>query len=84
MQLNKANASDTESPFLDLHLSIYNGFVSFNIYDTRDDFGWPSFWKELLTRLNKCFLCVMSICNFHINFTKFSKINLPNINRFLI
>ena len=28
LQLNKANASDTEAPFLDLHLSISNGFVS--------------------------------------------------------
>ena len=27
LQLNKANTSDTESPFLDLHLSISNGFV---------------------------------------------------------
>ena len=27
LQLNKANASDTEAPFLDLHLSISNGFV---------------------------------------------------------
>ena len=26
-QLNKANTSDTEAPFLDLHLSISNGFV---------------------------------------------------------
>ena len=26
LQLNKANASDTEAPFLDLHLSISNGF----------------------------------------------------------
>ena len=45
LQLNKANASDTESPFLDLHLSISNGFVSSNIYEKRDDFesflfGW--------------------------------------------
>ena len=28
LQLNKANTSDTESPFLDLHLSISNSFVS--------------------------------------------------------
>ena len=28
LQLNKANTSDTEAPFLDLHLSIANGFVS--------------------------------------------------------
>ena len=27
LQLNKANTSDTEAPFLDLHLSIFNGFV---------------------------------------------------------
>ena len=28
LQLNKANTSDTEAPFLDLHLSISNGFIS--------------------------------------------------------
>ena len=28
LQLNKAYTSDTEAPFLDLHLSISNGFVS--------------------------------------------------------
>ena len=28
LQLNKANTSDTEAPFLDLHLSISNSFVS--------------------------------------------------------
>ena len=33
LQLNKANTSATEAPFLDLHLSIYNGFVSSKIYD---------------------------------------------------
>ena len=40
MQLNKANTSDTETPFLDLHLSILNGFVSSKIYDKRDDFDF--------------------------------------------
>ena len=34
LQLNKANTSDTEAPFLDLHLSISNGF------DKRDDFDF--------------------------------------------
>ena len=38
--LNKANASDTEAPFLDLHLSISNGFVSSKFYDKRDDFDF--------------------------------------------
>ena len=38
LHLSKANTSDTEGPFLDLHLSISNGFVSSKIYDKRDDF----------------------------------------------
>ena len=40
LKLNKANTSDTEAPFLDLHLSISNGFVSSKIYDKRDDFDF--------------------------------------------
>ena len=38
LQLNKTNTSDTEAPFFDLHLSIWNGFVSSKIYDKRDEF----------------------------------------------
>ena len=37
LQLNKANSSDTEAPFLVLHLTISDGFVSSKIYDKRDD-----------------------------------------------
>ena len=37
LQLNKANPSDKEAPFLDLNLSIWNGIVSSKIYDKRDD-----------------------------------------------
>ena len=40
LQLNKANTSDTEAPFLDLHLSISNGFVSSKIYVKRDYFDF--------------------------------------------
>ena len=40
LQLNKGNISDTEAPFLDLHLSVANGFVSSKIYDKRDDFDF--------------------------------------------
>ena len=40
LQLNKANTSDTEAPFLDLHLSISNGYVSSKVYDKRDDFDF--------------------------------------------
>ena len=32
--------TDTEAPFLDLHLSIANGFVSSKIYDKREDFDF--------------------------------------------
>ena len=39
LQLNKANTSDTEVPFLALHLSISNGFVS-SIYDKRGNFDF--------------------------------------------
>ena len=38
LQLNKANVSDAEASFLDLHLSISDGFVKTKIYDKRDDF----------------------------------------------
>ena len=37
LQINKANASDTEAAFLDLNLSIHNDTVSTKIYDKRDD-----------------------------------------------
>ena len=37
LQLNKANTSDTEAAFLDLHLSISNAIVSTKIYDKRKD-----------------------------------------------
>ena len=36
LQCNKAYTSDTEAPFLDLHLSISNDFVSSKIYDKHD------------------------------------------------
>ena len=42
LQLNRANSSDTEAPFLDLnlHVCISNGTVSTKIYDKRDDFDF--------------------------------------------
>ena len=40
LQLNKANSSYTEALFLDLHLTISDGFVSSKIYDIRDDFDF--------------------------------------------
>ena len=38
--LTKLINSDTEPPFLDLHLSISNGFISSKINDKRDDFDF--------------------------------------------
>ena len=43
LQLNKANASDTEAAFLDLNLSIHNDTVSTKIYDKWDDFDIVNF-----------------------------------------
>ena len=40
LQKNKAKTSDTETPFLDLHLSNLYGFVSSKMYDKRDDFDF--------------------------------------------
>ena len=42
LQLNKANASDTEAPFLDLHLSVSNGFILTITYDKRNDFDFDT------------------------------------------
>ena len=40
LQLDKANTSETEAAFLDLHLSISNDIVSTKIYDKRDNFDF--------------------------------------------
>ena len=40
LQLNRANSSDTEAPFLDLNVCISNGIVSTKMYDKRDDFDF--------------------------------------------
>ena len=40
LQLNKANTSNTEAAFLDLHLSSSNDIDSTKIYDKRDDFDF--------------------------------------------
>ena len=40
LQLNRANSTDTEAPFLDLNLCISNRPVSTKIYDKRDDFDF--------------------------------------------
>ena len=52
LQLNKANASDTEAAFLDLNLSIQNDIVSTKICDKRDDFNFDIIKFPFLKSLN--------------------------------
>ena len=40
LQLNKANTSETEAAYLELHLSISYDIVSTKMYDKRDDFDF--------------------------------------------
>ena len=40
LQLNKANSSDNDAPFLDLNLSLLNVIASSKIYGKRDDFNF--------------------------------------------
>ena len=40
VQFNKANTSDKETAFLDLHLSIPNDIFFYQIYDKRDNFDF--------------------------------------------
>ena len=40
LQLNKADSSDTEAPFLDLHLTISDGFVSSKMYNKQGNFDF--------------------------------------------
>ena len=47
LQLNKANATDTESPFLDLYLSVANGLVSSKIYYKLDGFDFEDLDSSL-------------------------------------
>ena len=57
LQLNKANTSDKEAAFLELHLSISNGIVSTEIYDKRDDFDFEivNFPFQMVMLLDLCF-----------------------------
>ena len=65
--MNKANTSDTETTFLNLHLSVSNGFVSSKIYDKRDDFdihvGYSKFSLSRRPSYMECIflnLCVIT------------------------
>ena len=40
VQFNQEKSSEIQAPFLDLHLTISDGFVSSKMYDERDDFDF--------------------------------------------
>ena len=41
LQLNKANTSDKETSFLDLNSKVIGSDIHTNVYDKREDFGFP-------------------------------------------
>ena len=59
LQLNNANSSNAEAPFLELELSITNGIISAKIYDKRDDFNFEIINADIYI----CFKGQVSICN---------------------
>ena len=70
LQLNRANTSDTEAPFLDLHLSISYSFVSSKICDKPDDFDFDIVNRGLYRHFFKNFLfCIhfKGLCKLYIH-----------------
>ena len=64
LQLNKANITDIEAPFLELHLSVANEFVSSKVYK-RDDFDFdivhfPFLYGDVRRRASYC--VYISLC----------------------
>ena len=68
VQLNKANVSDPEASFLDLHLSISDGFVKTKIYYKRDDFEFDivnfPFLEGDVTRSASCGVWISQLIRF--------------------
>lgn len=65
--LSKANISGTEAPFLDLHLSILDGYVTSEIYNKCDDFDFdiidfPSLNGDVHRTTFISFLSTYSLC----------------------
>ena len=68
LKLNKASVSDAGASFLDLHLSISDGFVKTRIYDKRDDFDFDivgfSFLDGDVPRSASCGVCLSQLVRF--------------------
>ena len=65
LRLSRANTSGAEAPFLDLHLSISDGFVSSRVCGGRDDFGFSvvgfPFLDGDVPRSASCGVCVSQL-----------------------
>ena len=68
LRLGRANASDTEAPFLDLHLSISGGFFSSRVCGGRGGFGFDvvnfPFLDGDVPRSTSCGVCVSQLVRF--------------------
>ena len=68
LQLSGANVSDAEASFLDLHLSISDGFVKTGVYDGRDGFDFDvvnfPFLDGDVPRSASCGVCVSRLVRF--------------------
>ena len=76
LQLNRANSSDTEAPFLDLNLCISNGTVSTKIYDKLDDFDFDI--------VNSLFWMAMSPGVPHMGYTYLNLLDSPELLQILM
>ena len=65
LQLNKVNASETETQIWDLHLSISNGFVLSKIYYKQDDFNFDMVTFPFLVG---AFLALLLMGSTYLNF----------------
>ena len=85
LELNKANASNTEAAFLDLNLSINNDIVSTKIYDKRDDFDFDivnfPFLDGDVPRRPSYGVYISQLIRFARAFTHVNDLN--NLNKFL-
>ena len=77
LQLNKANSSDTEAPFLNLNPCISNGALSTKFYAKGDDFFIYIYSISL-------FRMAMSACVPHIGYAYLSLLDSPELLQILV
>ena len=68
LRRDEADTSGAGPPFLCLHLSVSNGFVSSGVYDRRDDFGFDivdfPFLDGDVPRRPSCGVCLSQLVRF--------------------